>query len=233
MNRETLKKELQKIGIQLTENQEKQLEKYYELLIQTNNYTNLTRITEKEAVYLKHFYDSLTITKVIDLTQNLSLIDIGTGAGFPGLVLKIVYPNLKVTLLDSLNKRIDFLNKVIKELNLKDIKTVHSRIEDYKEEQFDIVTSRAVAKTNMLLELSCKLPKVNGYFIFLKGNIEEELKESENAQKLLNIKLIQKEEFLLPIENSKRTIIKLQKTEEINNKYPRNFTQIKQKPGAF
>ncbi len=230
MNRETLKKELQKIGIQLTENQEKQLEKYYELLIQTNNYTNLTRITEKEAVYLKHFYDSLTITKVIDLTQNLSLIDIGTGAGFPGLVLKIVYPNLKVTLLDSLNKRIDFLNKVIKELNLKDIKTVHSRIEDYKEEQFDIVTSRAVAKTNMLLELSCKLPKVNGYFIFLKGNIEEELKESENAQKLLNIKLIQKEEFLLPIENSKRTIIKLQKTEEINNKYPRNFTQIKQKP---
>ncbi len=230
MNRETLKKELQKIGIQLTENQEKQLEKYYELLIQTNNYTNLTRITEKEAVYLKHFYDSLTITKVIDLTQNLSLIDIGTGAGFPGLVLKIVYPNLKVTLLDSLNKRIDFLNKVIKELNLKDIKTVHSRIEDYKEEQFDIVTSRAVAKTNMLLELSCKLPKVNGYFIFLKGNIEEELKESENAQKLLHIKLIQKEEFLLPIENSKRTIIKLQKTEEINNKYPRNFTQIKQKP---
>lgn len=230
MNRETLKKELQKIGIQLTDNQEKQLEKYYELLIQTNNYTNLTRITEKEAVYLKHFYDSLTITKVIDLTQNLSLIDIGTGAGFPGLVLKIVYPNLKVTLLDSLNKRIDFLNKVIKELNLKDIKTVHSRIEDYKEEQFDIVTSRAVAKTNMLLELSCKLPKVNGYFIFLKGNIEEELKESENAQKLLNIKLIQKEEFLLPIENSKRTIIKLQKTEEINNKYPRNFTQIKQKP---
>ena len=128
MNRETLKKELQKIGIQLTENQEKQLEKYYELLIETNNYTNLTRITEKEAVYLKHFYDSLTITKVIDLTQNLSLIDIGTGAGFPGLVLKIVYPNLKVTLLDSLNKRIDFLNKVIKELNLKDIKTVHSRI---------------------------------------------------------------------------------------------------------
>ena len=230
MNRETLKKELQKIGIQLTENQEKQLEKYYELLIQTNNYTNLTRITEKEAVYLKHFYDSLTITKVIDLTQNLSLIDIGTGAGFPGLVLKIVYPNLKVTLLDSLNKRIDFLNKVIKELNLKDIKTVHSRIEDYKEEQFDIVTSRAVANTNMLLELSCKLPKVNGYLIFLKGNIEEELKESENAQKLLHIKLIQKEEFLLPIENSKRTIIKLQKTEEINNKYPRNFTQIKQKP---
>ena len=230
MNKETLKKELQKIGIQLTENQEKQLEKYYELLIQTNNYTNLTRITEKEAVYLKHFYDSLTITKVIDLTQNLSLIDIGTGAGFPGLVLKIVYPNLKVTLLDSLNKRIDFLNKVIKELNLKDIKTVHSRIEDYKEEQFDIVTSRAVAKTNMLLELSCKLPKVNGYFIFLKGNIEEELKESENAQKLLNIKLIQKEEFLLPIENSKRTIIKFQKTKEIQDKYPRNFTQIKQKP---
>ena len=230
MNNETFKKELKEIGIDLTETQEKQLEKYYEMLIETNKHTNLTRITEKEDVYLKHFYDSLTIVKVIDLNQNISLIDIGTGAGFPGLVLKIVFPNLKVTLLDSLNKRIDFLNKVIKELNLKDIKTVHSRIEDYRKEQFDIVTSRAVAKTNMLLELSYRLPKTNGYFIFLKGNIEEELKESENALKELNVKLIEKDEFLLPIENSKRTIIKLQKTGETKDKYPRNFTQIKQKP---
>ena len=230
MNNETFKKELKELGIKLTETQEKQLEKYYEMLIETNKHTNLTRITEKEDVYLKHFYDSLTIVKVIDLNQNISIIDIGSGAGFPGLVLKIVFPNLKVTLLDSLNKRIDFLNKVIKELNLKDIKTVHSRIEDYRKEQFDIVTSRAVAKTNMLLELSYRLPKTNGYFIFLKGNIEEELKESENALKELNVKLIEKDEFLLPIENSKRTIIKLQKTGQTKDKYPRNFTQIKQKP---
>ena len=128
MNKEQFKEELKNLNIELTKQQEMQLEKYYELLIEENKKTNLTRITEKEEVYLKHFYDSLTITKVIDLTQNLRLIDIGTGAGFPGLVLKIVFPNLNITLLDSLNKRIDFLNKVIKELNLTNIKTVNSRI---------------------------------------------------------------------------------------------------------
>lgn len=230
MNKETFKEELKKLNIELTEKQENQLEQYYQMLIETNKITNLTRITEKEEVYLKHFYDSLTITKVEDLTKDLTLIDIGTGAGFPGLVLKIVFPNLKITLLDSLNKRIDFLNQVINKLELKDIKTIHSRIEDYKEEQFDIVTSRAVAKTNILLELSCRLPKTNGHFIFLKSEITEELQESDNALKQLKLQLIQKEEFTLPIENSKRTIIKIKKTSDISTKYPRNFTKIKQKP---
>ena len=230
MNKEQFKEELKKLNIELTKQQEMQLEKYYNLLIEENKKTNLTRITEKEEVYLKHFYDSLTITKVIDLTQNLSLIDIGTGAGFPGLVLKIVFPNLNITLLDSLNKRIDFLNKVIKELNLKNIKTVNSRIEDYQEETFDIVTSRAVAKTNILLELSCKLPKINGYFIFLKANIEEELKESQNAIKELNLTIEKKEIFNLPIENSQRTILKIKKLSPIPSKYPRNFAKIKKNP---
>lgn len=230
MNKEIFKKELKKIGIELTNNQEEQLENYYKMLIEANKITNLTRITDEEEVYLKHFYDSLTVTKVIDLNKNLSLIDIGTGAGFPGLVLKIVFPNLKITLLDSLNKRIEFLNKVIKELDLKDIKTVHSRIEDYQEEQFDIVTSRAVAKTNILLELSCNLSKINGYYIFLKSDIDEELKESKNAIKTLNLELVQKEEFVLPIENSKRTIIKIKKVGKVNSKYPRNFTKIKKNP---
>ena len=230
MKKEVFKNELEKLNIILTKTQEEQLEKYYEILVETNKYTNLTRIIEKEEVYLKHFYDSLTITKVIDLTKEQTLIDIGTGAGFPGLVLKIVFPNLKITLLDSLNKRIDFLNQVIKELDLKDIKTVHSRIEDYKKEQFDIVTSRAVAKTNILLELAYNLPKEQGYFIFLKGDMKQELKESEHAIKELNLKLIQKEEFFLPFENSKRTIIKIQKNNKTNNKYPRNFTQIKKNP---
>ena len=223
MNSDTFKEELKKLGIELNNKQEKQLEKYYEMLIATNKITNLTRIVEKEDVYLKHFYDSLTIVKVIDLKQNLTLIDIGTGAGFPGLVLKIVFPNLKVTLLDSLNKRIEFLDKVIKELDLKDIKTVHSRIEDYKEE-FDIVTSRAVAKTNILLELSCNLAKINGYYILLKGELNQELKDSETAIKELKLELEKKEEFLLPIENSKRTIIKLKKLDKVDSKYPRNFT---------
>ena len=229
MNTEIFRESLKELGIELTDKQEKQLEKYYEMLVETNKITNLTRIIEKEDVYLKHFYDSLTIVKVIDLKQNLTLIDIGTGAGFPGLVLKIVFPNLKVTLLDSLNKRIEFLNKVIKELNLQDIKTVHSRIEDYKEE-FDVVTSRAVAKTNILLELSCNLSKINGYYIFLKSDIDQELIESENAIKELKLKLMQKEEFLLPIENSKRTIVKFRKEGKQNKKYPRNFTQIKKNP---
>ena len=229
MNIERFREELKKIGIELTKKQEQQLEKYYEMLIETNKVTNLTRITDKEDVYLKHFYDSLTIAKTVDLNQELTLIDIGTGAGFPGLVLKIVFPKLKITLLDSLNKRIDFLNKVIQELDLKEIKAVHSRIEEY-DEKFDIVTSRAVAKTNILLELSCNLAKINGYYIFLKSDIEQELTESENAIKELNVKLIQKEEFYLPIENSKRTIIKFIKEGKSNKKYPRNFTKIKKNP---
>lgn len=221
---------LEKLNIKITKNQLKDLEKYYEMLIETNKNLNLTRITEKQEVYLKHFYDSLTIAQVIDLNQNLNIIDIGTGAGFPGIVLKIVYPHLKITLLDSLEKRINFLNQVIKTLNLKDIKTVTSRIEAYKEENFDIVTSRAVAKTNILLELACQLPKKNGYFILLKSNIDEELKEAQNAIKTLNLEIETIKETKLPKENSKRTILKIKKLGQISNKYPRNFAKIKKNP---
>ena len=229
MNKEEFINKLKELNIELTQEQEDQLEKYYEMLVETNKTTNLTRITNKEDVYLKHFYDSLTTVKVLDLKNNLNIIDIGTGAGFPGIVLKIVFPNLKITLLDSLNKRIEFLNKVIKELKLKNIETVHSRIEDY-DKQFDIVISRAVAKTNILVELSYDLLKKDGYFIFLKGNIEEELKESEHALKELNLKLDKKEEFYLPIENSKRTILKIKKLENNNKRNKRNFAQIKKNP---
>lgn len=229
MNKETFKQELEKLNINLTQEQETNLEKYYNLLVERNKITNLTRITNKEEVYLKHFYDSLTISKVIEL-KDQKLIDIGSGAGFPGIVLKIIYKDLNITLLDSSQKRINFLNEVIKELNLKNIKTIHSRIEDYNKENFDIVTSRAVAKTNILLELSCNLAKINGYYIFLKANAEEEIKDSKNAIQKLNLKLITKEEFYLPIENSKRTIIKIQKIDKTQAKYPRNFTQIKKKP---
>ena len=153
MNKEEFKQELKKLNIDITENQMTKLEEYYNMLIETNKTTNLTRITEKQEVYLKHFYDSLTIAKVIKL-ENQKLIDIGTGAGFPGIVLKIIYPNLDITLLDSSQKRIDFLNRVIEQLDLKKIKTVHERIEDYQKETFDIVTSRAVSKTNILVELA-------------------------------------------------------------------------------
>lgn len=231
MNKELFLEELKKLGILLTPKQEQDLETYYKLLISYNNNVNLTAITKEEDVYLKHFYDSLTLFKGIDLKENLKICDLGTGAGFPGLVLKIVFPNLSITLVDSLEKRIKFLDLVIKELELKNIKTVHSRIEEFKEiEAFDVVVSRAVAKINILLELGCKIPKVNGLFVFMKGNILEELKSAKNALKVLNYSLEKIINFKLPIEESERNIVILKHTSPTSNKYPRQFSIIKKKP---
>lgn len=231
MNKELFLEELKKLGILLTPKQEQDLETYYKLLISYNNNVNLTAITKEEDVYLKHFYDSLTLFKGIDLKENLKICDLGTGAGFPGLVLKIVFPNLSITLVDSLEKRIKFLDLVIKELELKNIKTVHSRIEEFKEkEAFDVVVSRAVAKINILLELGCKLPKVNGLFVFMKGNVLDELKSAKNALKVLNYSLEKIINFKLPIEESERNIVILKHTSPTSNKYPRQFSIIKKKP---
>lgn len=219
------------LGISINNDILSKLNKYYEILINWNNKINLTRITDKKDVYLKHFYDSLTLIKAIDLNKELYVCDIGTGAGFPGLVLKIVFPNLSITLVDSLEKRIKFLDLVIKELELKNIKTVHSRIEEFKEiEAFDVVVSRAVSKINILLELGCKLPKVNGLFVFMKGNILEELKSAKNALKVLNYSLEKIINFKLPIEESERNIVILKHTSPTSNKYPRQFSIIKKKP---
>ena len=225
MNQDNFILELKKLNINITDLQLKQLERYYELLVEYNKVMNLTGITIKEEVYLKHFYDSLTIAKVIDLNNYQTLCDVGTGAGFPGLVLKILYPNLKVTLLDSLNKRLNFLNVVIKELNLKDIETVHSRAEEYNK-QFDVTVARAVAPLNILLEYCIPLTKVNGYFIAMKGKNEE----ANNALKELNSEIIETNSFLLPIEQSNRTIIKIKKLKETNKKFPRKYSEIKKKP---
>ncbi len=225
MNQNKFIEELKKINISINELQLKQLERYYELLVEYNKFMNLTGITIKEEVYLKHFYDSLTIAKVIDLNQYDTLCDVGTGAGFPGLVIKIIYPNLKVTLLDSLNKRLNFLNIVIKELNLKDIETIHIRAEEYKK-QFDIVVARAVAPLNILLEYCIPITKVNGYFIAMKGKNEE----ANNALKELNSEIIETNSFLLPIEQSNRTIIKIKKIKETNKKFPRKYSEIKKNP---
>lgn len=224
---------LKVININITENQLKQLEKYYELLIEYNEKMNLTGITEKEQVYLKHFYDSLTINKIIDLNTVENLCDVGTGAGFPGLVIKILFPKINVTLVDSLNKRIDFLNAVIKELNLVGIDTLHDRIEDFgrkTREKYDIVTARAVSSLNILLEYCLPLVKSGKYFIPLKANISREILEIEHAKKELNCELIDKLEFLLPYENSTRTILKFKKLKETSKKYPRPYSQIKKKP---
>ena len=224
-------KALNDINVTLTQNQLDQLNKYYELLVEYNKVMNLTGITEKEEVYLKHFYDSLTIIKIIDLNNIDSLCDIGTGAGFPGLVLKIVFPNLKITLLDSLNKRIEFLKIVINELGLKDIEVIHTRAEEYalnNRNKFDITTARAVAHTSILLEYAIPLTKIGGYFIPLKANMETEINEIDNAINELNVELIEKQEFKLPIEESNRTILLFEKLKD-NKKYPRKYSEIKKK----
>ena len=230
MNIDTFIEEVNKLGINLTQTQLDQLDKYYNLLIEWNEKINLTRIVEKEDVYLKHFYDSLTLSKVIDLSKDLSLIDVGTGAGFPGIVLKIVFPNIHITLLDSLQKRITFLDEVIKELNLIDIKTVHDRAEDYAKnhrEEYDIVTSRAVANLRVLSELCIPMVKVNGYFIPLKATIEEELNDSKDIIHKLSGKLIHQETFNLPIEESIRNILLIKKESKTNPIYPRRMDKIK------
>ena len=220
--------ETKKLNIELTNSQLEQLARYYKLLVSYNEKVNLTAITKKKDVYLKHFYDSLTLAKVLDLTKNLTLADIGTGAGFPGLVLKICFPNLKITLVDSLEKRIKFLDLVIKDLLLTDIRTVHSRIEDFNEyETFDIVVSRAVAKTNILLELGCQLPKKNGYFVLMKGNVALELAGSQKAISILSYQLANVIKFFLPIENSERNLIVLRHINSTNKIYPRLFNKIK------
>ena len=198
--------EIKKLGITPTKNNLQKLEKFYQLLIELNKKINLTRITNKEEVYLKHFYDSLTIVKEVDLTKVNTLCDVGTGAGFPGIVLKIFYPNLKITLIDSLLKRVKYLNEIIKELDLKDIVAIHTRGEDYHE-TFDIVTARAVANIEKLLKYTMHLVKTNGQFIAMKGNIEEELtKEIENKiNKKYKIERINK--FSLPKEQSHRSLV--------------------------
>lgn len=221
------------IGINLTEGQLKQLNIYYELLIEWNEKINLTAITEKEQVYLKHFYDSLTLNTIVNLDNNLSLIDVGTGAGFPGIVLKIVFPKLKITLIDSLNKRICFLKEVITKLNLEDIEAIHARSEEFalkNRECFDIATARAVAPLNILLEYIMPIVKVDGYFIPMKANISQEIEDSYNALNLLNSEIEEIKSFELPKENSKRNLIKIKKNKITKKSYPRKFVEIKKKP---
>lgn len=225
--------ELKKLDIKISDKQLFQLNKYYELLVEYNKVMNLTRITEKDEVYLKHFYDSVTLAYICDFSQEKTLVDVGTGAGFPGLVLKIIYPHLEVDLVDSLNKRLKFLDKVIEELKLEKIRTIHSRIEDYakkEREKYDVVTARAVSNLPMLLETCVPLVKVNKYFIPMKAEIKDELINSKNAIKELDVTLEKKYELLLPIENSKRTLLKFKKNSKTKEKYPRKFSDIRRKP---
>ena len=233
MNKDEFIKEVAKLDINLTNVQLEQLEQYKQLLQDENKLYNLTSIIEEKQIYLKHFYDSLTIVKTINLTKIETLLDVGTGAGFPGIVLKIVFPNLHVTLLDSNNKKIKFLNKVIEKLDLKNIKTIHDRCESFAHQnlnKFDVVTSRAVSSLDNLLELCLPMVKINGYFIPLKGDIEKELKENEITLKILNSKIEEVINFKLPKENSNRNILKIRKLDKIEKKYPRTYDKIKKYP---
>lgn len=208
MTKEEFIKELEKLGISLTNKQLDQLEKFYELLVEWNNKINLTRIIDKEDVYLKHYYDSLTIARVIDLNKVNTLCDVGTGAGFPGIVLKIFYPNLDIVLVDSLQKRVNYLNEVIKELKLDNIKAIHIRGEEYKE-KFDVVTSRAVANIEKLVKYTMHLLNKEGVLIALKGNIDVELNDEVKSKLSKKYKIVKIDKFNLPIENSNRSIVVL------------------------
>ena len=228
MNREELLKAgAASIGVELTDQQIEQFIKYYEILVEWNSFMNLTGITEYEEVIQKHFVDSLALCKAIDVNQVNSLIDIGTGAGFPGIPLKIAYPHLEVTLLDSLQKRIKFLDEVVNQLGLEKVETIHGRAEDFakpsmKRETYDLCVSRAVANLASLSEYCLPYVKVGGYFIpYKSGKVEEELEESKKAVFLLGGKLEEEVKFTLPDSDISRSLIKIKKVGATPKKYPR------------
>ena len=230
MNKEEFITEVNKLGINLDDDKLNKLDKFYNLLISWNEKINLTTITKKEDVYLKHFYDSLTLYKEVDLNNNIKLCDVGSGAGFPGIVLKIVFPSLDIVLVDSLNKRVNYLNEIIKELNLKNIYVVHSRMEDFSKEhseEFDIITARAVANVKVLSEISVKALKINGRLVFMKANIDEEISDIDNMMKELKLNDMKLNKFILPIENSNRCLLSFKKYDKTPNKYPRTIDKIK------
>lgn len=233
MNKENFIIELQKLNINLTPKQISDLDYYCHFLIEYNQHTNLTAIKEENQVYLKHFYDSLTIVKGLDLSKYHNLIDIGTGAGFPGMVLKIVFPHLNITLLDSNNKKITFLQQLAEKLNLTNINFFHGRAEEFcqkNRETFEIVTARAVGNMNILAELCLPLVKKDYYFIALKGSNKEEIIDAQNAISILGGKIEKNIEFNLPIEDSGRNIVVIKKIKNTPNVYPRRYEKIIKKP---
>jgi len=222
---ESFKKSISEYSIDISEKQLSSFERYYELLIEWNEKINLTAITQKEDVYVKHFLDSVSIIKICDLHQFNNLIDVGTGAGFPGIPIKILFPHLKITLLDSLNKRLVFLNTVIEELGLTDIYTIHGRAEDIARlpehrDKYDICVSRAVANLSTLSELCLPFVKKDGYFISYKSDkINDEINESKNAIQLLGGNIGSEVSFKL--DDYDRTLLSIQKLTVTPKKYPR------------
>lgn len=218
---------LQGHGIEVSDEQLKQFERYYEVLVDWNEKMNLTGITEREQVYIKHFYDSISLAFHVPMGEMGSMADIGSGAGFPGIPLKICYPHLQLTIVDSLNKRIQFLQHVVTELGLSQVQLLHGRAEDLGRQKelrdaFDLVTARAVARMAILNEFCLPFTKPGGLFVAMKGsNPVDEVKEAARSLSELKGKWISTPEFSLPLENSERHLVIIQKTAPTPKKYPR------------
>ena len=226
-NIDSFQKDLEELNIKLEKRQMCQFLQYYELLVEWNSFMNLTAITDYDEVIKKHFVDSLSLIKAIDLSKEISVIDIGTGAGFPGIPLKIAFPNLKITLLDSLNKRIKFLNEVIDKLELNDITAIHGRAEDFAKEKnyrqsYDLCVSRAVANLSTLSEYCLPYVKTGGKFISYKSEkITDEMNAAKNAIKILGGNISSQVEFILPNSDIYRNLFMIDKIKDTPMKYPR------------
>ncbi|CEA02285.1 Ribosomal RNA small subunit methyltransferase G [Jeotgalicoccus saudimassiliensis] len=228
MNEQEFINALKEQGIELTDTQLGQFKTYYEMLVEWNEKINLTAVTEIEEVYLKHFYDSITPLFYADIDEGASLCDVGAGAGFPSIPMKIIRPDLKITIVDSLNKRINFLNELTAELELDKMHLVHDRAETFGNHKadarhmFDVVTARAVAQLNVLSELCLPLVRTGGQFIVMKGKkAQEELEESEFALEVLGGELKEVHQLSLPQEESDRYIMIIDKKRKTPKKYPR------------
>lgn len=228
MNPEQFKSSLAEAGIQLNDQQMAQFNRYFELLVEWNEKINLTAITALEEVYLKHFYDSLTVAMHVEMTdQEYCLVDVGSGAGFPSIPLKIALPNLDITIVDSLNKRINFINEVVNELGLEGVHAYHDRAETFGQNpqfrgQFDFATARAVARLNLLAEFCLPLVKKDGQFLAMKAQkSDDEIEEAKHAIAILGGKFVEDIQFDLPAEAGERHILRIEKPKETPNKYPR------------
>lgn len=238
MNPEQFVQELAKHNFDLTDKQKTQFEQYFKDLVETNEHVNLTRITDKEDVYLKHFFDSITplFTFKDVFTKGATLCDVGAGAGFPSIPLKILLPDLKITIVDSLAKRLTFLKELIAKLGLSEVELVHGRAEDVGQnklyrEHFDLVTARAVANMTVLSEYCLPLVKKGGYFVALKGpKVEGELEESSKAIQVLGGEKVSETELTLPNSDEERTLILIKKIKQTPKKYPRQAGTPRRKP---
>lgn len=224
---EWLENQVRKEGIELNQTQLHQFARYYEILVETNQRMNLTAITDEKEVYIKHFYDSLTLAKVIPMKKMKSIIDVGTGAGFPAIPLKIAFPHLRVVLLDSLKKRIGFLQEVCAQLELREVETIHGRAEDWGKQKgyrqsFDLATARAVARLNVLSEYCLPFVRVGGVFVAMKGpQVDEEIQEAQKALHVLGKTTCEKKLFTLPEEMGTRHLVVMKKRDQTPKAYPR------------